>query len=418
VHVPFGIGAGRRLYYGWLLVVTLGITETITWGVLYYAFAVLIRPMGAELGWSLGAISGAFSLALLFNGLTAIAVGRWLDHHGPRLLMTAGSCLGVVLVVVWSRITDLGLFYVLWAAIGLVMATVLYEPAFATVVLWFERRRARALTAVTLFAGFASTIFLPLTAWLVRLQGWRSALVTLAVILAVGTILPHALLLRRRPEDLGLRIDGEPASAATEDVAPLAQAPGLSLGEALRSGSFPWLVAAFCLSTGVSTAVRLQLVPYLVQRGFDAGTAAALTGGIGAMQVLGRLVLGALSERISIRAVAALALGIQPVGLLVLVLARDTAGVVVFVALFGASYGATTLVRPAFVAGLYGRVQYASIAGVLAFATTLAQAVAPLAAGVASDRIGSYDPVVWGLAVVSALAALALLPIRSGPERY
>jgi MFS family permease len=412
MHLPFERAPGNRLYYGWVLVGTLGITETITWGVLYYAFAVLIRPMGAELGWSLGKMSGAFSLALLLNGLAAILVGRWLDRHGPRLIMSVGSCLGVVLVVVWSRVADLGVFYLLWAAIGLVMSTVLYEPAFATVVRWFERRRARALTIVTLFAGFASTIFLPLTAWLVRLQGWRTALVTLAAVLAVGTILPHALLLRSRPEDLGLTIDGEPAPAVTNAAVPAAQVPGFSVGEALTTRSFPWLVAAFCLSTGVSTAVRLQLVPYLVGRGFDIGRAAALTGGIGAMQVLGRVLLGGLSERVSIRATAGLALGLQPIGLLLLVLARSTTGVIAFVALFGASYGATTLVRPAFVARLYGRVQYAGIAGVLAFATTLAQAAVPLAAGAAYDRLGSYDPVIWVFVLVSSLAALALLPIH------
>jgi len=98
------------MYYGWLVVATLGGTETISWGVLYYAFAVLLEPMRRELGWSLGELTGAFSLALLLNGVTAIAVGRWLDRRGPRLLMTAGSCAGV-LVLAWSRVTDLRGFY-------------------------------------------------------------------------------------------------------------------------------------------------------------------------------------------------------------------------------------------------------------------------------------------------------------------
>lgn len=405
-------GAWNRPYYGWVLVVTLGITETISWGVLYYAFAVLLQPTRRELGWSLGEMSGAFSLALLLNGLTAVLVGRWLDRHGPRLLMTLGSCAGVLLVLGWSRIGDLRLFYALWAAIGLVMATVLYEPAFATVTAWFERRRSRALTVVTLFAGFASTIFLPLTGWLVQLQGWRHALVTLAAILAAGTVLPHALLLRRRPEDLGLGIDGASLPKASSGEAAPARPPGLSLGEALRAPSFRWLAIAFCLSIGVSTAVRVHLVSYLSGRGFTVGTAAAVAGGIGAMQVLGRIALGALSERWSTRTSAVVALGVQPIGLMILELARNPPGVVAFVVVFGASFGATTLVRPAFVANLYGRAEYASIAGVLAFATTLAQAAAPLGAGAAYDWIGGYDPIIWAFAVLSAIAALALLPIR------
>jgi MFS family permease len=400
------------MYYGWRLVVTLGITETISWGVLYYAFAVLLPSMHAELGWSLGEMSGAFSLALLLNGLTAIAAGRWLDRHGPRLLMTAGSCAGVLLVLAWSRISDLRLFYLLWAAIGLVMAAVLYEPAFATVTAWFERRRARALTIVTLFAGFASTIFLPLTSWLVHIQGWRSALVTLAAILAAGTILPHALVLRHRPEDLGLAMDGDTRPARSQ-VGQQTPPPGLDVGETLRSQSFRWIVAAFFLSIGTATALRVQLVPYLVQRGLGIGTAAAFTGSIGAMQVLGRLVLGGLSERVSARAASAIALALQPLALIVLVTVRNSAGLVAFVGLFGAGYGAMALVRPALVAGLYGRAHYASIAGVLAFGLTMSQAATPVLSGKAYDLLGTYDPIVWGFVAVSGVAALCLLPIRS-----
>src|SRR5712691_11229641 len=167
--------------------------------------------MEAELGWSRAATTGAFSLALVVSGVGAIPVGRWLDRHGPRLLMTAGACVGPLLVLAWSRADNLAGFYLLWAGIGLVMAAVLYEPAFAVVAVWFDRQRTRALTAVTLIAGFSSTIFLPLAAWLVQVQGWRSALVSLAAILAIGTIPAHALLLRRRPEDLGLHPDGAPS---------------------------------------------------------------------------------------------------------------------------------------------------------------------------------------------------------------
>ena len=174
-------GAGRpRLYYGWVLVVALGITETVSWGILYYAFAVFVLPMEAELGWSRTAISGAFALAVLLSGLAAVPVGRWLDRNGARALMTAGSAAGTGLVLAWSTVRDLPVFYLIWAAIGLTMATVLYEPAFAVVTVWFRRRRASALTAVTLVAGLASTIFLPLAGWLLERQGWRQALVTLA----------------------------------------------------------------------------------------------------------------------------------------------------------------------------------------------------------------------------------------------
>src|SRR5439155_6133231 len=108
-----------RLYYGWVLVATLGVTQTITWGIVYYSFSVFLPAMEADLGWSRGAMTGAFSLATLLSGICAAPVGRWLDAHGPRLLMTAGSIAAALLVLAWSRVASLGQFYVVWILIGI-----------------------------------------------------------------------------------------------------------------------------------------------------------------------------------------------------------------------------------------------------------------------------------------------------------
>src|SRR5215212_3803954 len=111
-------GRNDGLYYGWVLVIVLGITETITWGIIYYGFAVFLPFMEAELGWSRGAMSGAFALATLLSGVFAAPVGRWLDARGPRLLMTAGSIAAALLTLAWSRVASLEGFYLLWALIG------------------------------------------------------------------------------------------------------------------------------------------------------------------------------------------------------------------------------------------------------------------------------------------------------------
>ncbi len=400
----------RGLYYGWVLVVTLGITETITWGILYYGFTVLMPAMEADLGWSRGEMSGAFSLGILLSGVSAAPVGRWLDHRGPRLLMTGGSIAASLLLLAWSQVTSLAQFYVLWALIGVTMAAVLYEPAFAVVTAWFERRRARALTAVTLMAGFASTIFLPAASWLIELQGWRAALITLAGFLAVTTILPHALLLRRRPEDLGLHVDGDPVPLTLRTSS--GRVPTVSVGATLRDSSFRWLAVAFSLSTVASIAVHVHLIAYLQDRGYEATLAATATGLVGAMQVLGRILLGLLGDRFSLRASAAVALGIQPIALLVLLMVPGPLGVFSFITLFGASRGALTLVRPAYVASLYGRTRYASIAGALAAFVIVATALAPISAGAAHDLLGSYDPLFWAFVWLSTIAAGAVLLVR------
>jgi len=307
-------------------------------------------------------------------------------------------------------VASLAQFYVIWALMGVTMATVLYEPAFAVVTAWFERQRARAITAVTLMAGFASTIFLPVENWLIELQGWRSALITLAVFLAATTILPHALLLRRRPEDLGLEVEGGAAHPAPHEVA--TRAPSISVGDAVREASFRWLTIAFSATTLVSYGVHIHLIAYLQDHGYSGAFAAAATGLVGAMQVLGRILLGVLGDRVPLRISTAAVLGIQPLSLLLLLLVPGPSGIFTFIAIFGAAKGAMTLVRPTYVASLYGRERYASIAGVLAAFVTVANAVAPFSVGVGHDWLGSYDPLFWAFVGLSIIPCGAILLVR------
>ncbi|HEX9269297.1 MAG TPA: MFS transporter [Candidatus Limnocylindria bacterium] len=382
----------------------LGVTETTSWGVLYYAFTVFVAPMEAELGWSRAAMTGAFSIALLVLGVSAVPIGRWLDHHGPRALMTAGSCAAVALVVAWSMVRDLATFYAIWILIGVTMASVLYGPAFATVAVWFRRLRSRALTVLTLMAGLASTIFIPLAAWLVATQGWRNALVSLAVILGVLTIAPHALLLRRRPSDLGLLPDG--GTLAAEAVPPQPEQHA-SLREALRHPSFPWLVLAFCLS-GLTIGLPVHLVPYLAGRGFDLAFAAGAAGSIGVMQLVGRIVFAPLERLIPLRAVSVGVFVVMGLALVSLAVVPSVVGVVLFVALFGASRGAETLLRLTIVAGLYGSRRFASISGVLTLFITVVQSAAPVSIGLAFDLSGGYEVALWALAIAAFAAGAAI----------
>jgi MFS family permease len=403
---------GRAVYYGWLQVVVLGITETTSWGILYYAYSVLVVPMQAELGWSRSALTGAFSLALVVSALAAVPVGRWIDRHGARALMTVGSALSALLLLAWAAVGDLPTFYALWALIGVAQAMVLYEPSFAVVAAWFQRRRGQALTVLTTMAGFASTIFLPLTAWLVDAQGWRGALVTLAVLLAVVTVPLHALALRRRPEDMGLRPDGAQPEATNALAATLE--PAVGVAAALRGREFWWLAGAFSLGALVLIGQNVHFVPYLVGAGYDPGLAAAAAGLVGAMKAPARVVFGPLSDRLSVRALTALLFGLQTLALSVLLLVPGQPGVFAFAIVFGAAAGAMTTARPALLAEIYGRASYATISGAMTASGVVARALAPLGIGAAYDLLGTYVPVWWALAALGLLGAAAVLVAGRG----
>ena len=401
----------RQIYYGWKITGALAVTETVSWGILFYAFSVFITPMHDELGWSLAVLTGAYSLALLCSGLTAPLVGRWIDRHGSRGLMTAGSILGVACVLAWSRVSSVAVYYFIWAGIGVAMAATLYDPAFTTLIRWFERDRARAILLVTIAAGFASTIFLPLSSVLVEAFEWRPALVILAGVLAVCAIPLHALVLRSRPEDLGLRIDG--ASAAEPEPAARRRltVDGTSLHEVVREKAFWLLTTAFVLQQYASIAIALILIPYLVDRGDNPAFAATAAGLIGAAQVVARIVSTALGERVSAIALTATVFAFQAIAVGVLIGWASHAGILVAVVLFGAGRGTVTLMRPQLIGDFYGRAHFGAINGTLAMALQGASALAPISAGVVASLLDSYVPVLWLMAALSLAAAAVMLEL-------
>src|SRR5215212_8704152 len=391
-------------YYGWTIVWTLAITETISWGILYYSFAVFLVPMQTELGWSTPKITGDYSLALLVTMILSPPLGYWLDRVGPRVPMTLGSVLGTLLVVAWSRVESLPGFYLIWAGIGVAIALTLYEPAFAAASTWFVRGRSRALLVLTTVAGLASTIFLPVAGWLIELLGWRDALLVLAILLGVTTIPAHALVLRRRPEDLGLLPDGELAGPDQPPLPP----QGVALSHALRDPAYWWLNSAFFLGMVAAVAIGIYLIPILLERGESLARATFITGLIGAAQVGGRVATTALERRVPEQALGAAVFALQAIALAVILVTSGLALTLLAVALLGAGRGGVTLMRATLVADRYGRANFAAISGIPAAAQMAARAVAPVGAGLLVTWLGGYAPMLAVLVAIAIAATLAM----------
>ncbi|MFN8593687.1 MAG: MFS transporter [Thermomicrobiales bacterium] len=392
-------------YYGWKIIWTLAVTETVSWGVLFYAFSVFLVPMQRELGWSTPALTGAYSLALLVAMVGSPPLGRWLDRSGPRLPMTIGSVLGTALVVAWARVENLIVFYLIWAGIGIALALTLYEPAFAAAATWFVRGRSRAMLVLTTVAGFASTIFLPLAGWLTERLGWREALLVLAVILGVVTIPAHALILRRRPEDLGLLPDGAPPGPHRPPEAP----EGASLERARRDPAYWWLTVAFFLGTVAAVANGVYLIPVLLERGDSMAQATLITGLIGASQAFGRVVITAIDRRISEPVMGVAVFALMAVGLALAVVPAGLPLLLLTVTLLGIGRGGTTLMRATLVADRYGRANFAAISGIPAAAQMAARAIAPVGAGFLVAWLGAYAPMLAILAVIGVVSTLAMV---------
>nr|BFE85416.1 hypothetical protein GCM10020093_080170 [Planobispora longispora] len=263
----------------WGIVAALAVTSTVGYGVLFYSFAVFLGPMARDLRAGSAQITAALALAIVVNAAAAPLVGRLLDRYGGRWLMTAGSVVATLTVLAWSRVESLPALYAVFACMGVAMALTLYEPAFAVVVSWFDgRSRATALLAVTLVAGFATTIFSPLSGLLDAWYGWRQALVVLAVVLGVVTVPLHLIVVRRGPDN------AHPPKAGV-------------VGDALRDPSFWLLTGAFVAQSGGVYTLAMHLVSYLTSLGHPGPFASLVTGLVGVLSVTGRLATTGLQRR-------------------------------------------------------------------------------------------------------------------------
>ncbi|MEV8625325.1 MFS transporter [Streptomyces sp. NPDC051079] len=369
------------------------LTQITSWGILYYAFPVLSSGITADTGWSAGATTGAFSLALIVSGLTGILVGRVVDRRGPRALMTAGSVLGCASLVVIAAARTPGVFFLGWAFAGVAMASTFYPPAFAAVTRWWAPDHVRALTLVTLAGGLASTVFAPLTAALSDRMSWRGTYLVLAALLAVVTIPAHAIALK--PE---------------WPTAPVPPGEGNSTGASAvaRSRRFRMLALSSTLSAFAAFSVVVALVPLLVARGFSLTEAAWALGLGGAGQTLGRTLYAGLARRtgpsarltalIALSALATAALSLLP-GPYPLLVALSVAA--------GMARGNLTLAQATAVTERWGTTHYGRLSGLLGVLPAVAGALAPFAGAALAGPLGGYPRLFALLAVVAACGAVA-----------
>ncbi len=375
----------------WPMARVLAITTTISYGILFYSFSVFTKPMEAELGFSRAQSSLAFSMALLVAGLVAIPVGRYVDKHGARTVMTLGSVLATGLVLVWSQVQSLVGLYLVWLGLGLAMSAVFYEVAFTVIAVWFDASRQKAMLLITLIAGLASTIFIPLETYLITQLGWRQALWVLSGILAI-TIPLHAIFIRHKLQQ----------KKATTD---------LDAKSIFRTQRFWWFVLAIATVRIAASAMSAHSVPLLLERGHTAALVAIMAGSIGLMQLLGRLLFTPMTANQSLFTLSIWTFGIHALGLAFLFL-PGVLSVWVFVVLFGASNGAITLARAGLLADIYGSKNYGQLGGVVALATAVMGALSPLLAGVLHDLTGRYEMVLVALVFTTLSAIVMMIQVR------
>ena len=377
------------------LTVAIGLGQTLSWATSFYLPAIVAGAAAASLGASRTEILGGFSWALLVNSVCAPRIGRHIDRAGGRMVLALGSVTLAAGLAVLAAAGNLAAWYAGWTVMGLGMALSLYDAAFATIGRLLGTAATPAITGVTLFAGFASTLGWPAGAVLIGRYGWRATLLCYAA-LQLAVIFPAMLLAIPRA-----------LPAAASRPAPQSGAAGAGRGHA---GTLACLSGFFTLRWFLTSGLAVFALPLLRGNGLSAGQAVFAAALIGPGQVLGRLLEWGVGRRFGLLARARVAAAVMPASVLLLLLPGPVAACG-FALGYGMSNGILTINRGTLPLALFGPAGYAALLGWLAVPVLLAQAAAPtLLAPLLAVLSGRA--VFLLIAAVGSVAALLLLPLR------
>ncbi|HTJ55952.1 MAG TPA: arsenite efflux MFS transporter ArsK [Devosiaceae bacterium] len=375
----------------WLL----GVSQLIGYGTLYYSFSILAGDIGRSFAWPVSWLYGCFSLALLAGGVIAPLIGRRIDRHGAATVMALGSALSAAALCWASCATNPIVFAAALIAMQAASALVLYDAAFAALVQLTGAEARLRITHLTLIAGFASTLFWPLTSWLHAALDWRQILLVFAGLNLFVSLPIHALLAARPRRSIEIV-----PSPSGDTGTPTA----IALPPNLQRRMLMLMTLGFALSNFALSALLAQLVPTLTTVGL--GASALLVASLfGPAQVLVRFVNMLLGVRRHPLPAALIGLAMTPLAIAVLMLSAPAVpGAVVFAALLGFGSGLKSIVQGTLPLALFGAGSYGARLGIMAAARQVLSALAPFAFAALSGAAGTS----WALAALAVAGVLGL----------
>jgi MFS family permease len=405
------------MFYGWRIVAVSFVTHFLTVGTVFYSFGVFFHPLAEEFHWTRAEVSWGFSLAAVVGAVYGPIFGRLVDRYGPRPVQLFGAVVLGLAFATFSAIQSLLQFYLCMGLLVALGSSALGPVSSNTAVArWFVRRRGRALGIATAGISMGGVVFVPLTQELTARIGWRGAALTIAALIVAIGVPPVALWMRRSPESMGLRPDGDeplppPGGAAIAELeAELERS--LTAREAVRQPTF-WLIAgAFALTVSGLSAILLHQIPYLVDQGVPATVASWVLGGTAAVGVIGKLGFGTLMEKFDQRRVILFCFVLQAVGIVLLFFASSPLVLAAYVLVYGYSMGGNATLQATILGECFGRMHYGSIAGRMGPIIVVTQAAGVPLVGWIRDRTGSYS-LAFGMILASTLvAAVAIWMLR------
>jgi MFS family permease len=376
---------------------TLGISQITAWGTSFYCLGVLAKPIAADTGWTMTTVFLGFSVALLAMGFTSAWIGRLIDRSGARTVMSAGTVIVSAGLLALAQVHDQASYLAVWAILGIGMRCTLYDAAFAALVQVAPARGRQAISYLTLYGAYASTVFWVVGHYLNQSYGWRGTLMIFAAInLAVCLPLNWFGLARRE----------SPGTAATATNAP-SSPEGAVLEGRMRLVGMVLFALIMSINAFVFGVISLQLVPLLEAVGLAGATAVWVASLKGHGQFAGRIVEIVFGRNLKAMTVARIAIAAVPFSMLLLFLARGELWLLVaFTLLLGASQGVITIVRGAVPLALFGAKGYGEVLGLIATPVLLVNAFSPAVFALMAERLGWQTSlyVLLGCSIATSIA--------------
>lgn len=397
------------IFYGYWIVAFAFLCLTMCIGCGSFVFSLFVNQLQADLFWSRGEIMVGFTIFWVMMGLASPLFGRVLDRHGARRAIALGAVVMGLGFVVLSLVNDLLPFYFGYVLVGSGAAGIGPVSTSAIVSNWFRKKRGTAVGITSAGIGAGGFIMAPIVGYLLDSFGWRTGYLAMAIIIWVAIVPLALLLVRTRPEDMGLNPDGAAAAAHQPDAG---SATGTSKGLTLRqaAATLPfWLIATSYLLGNFSSMGGLQAqVPNLNDIGFPTATAAVALGAIGFGSGVGKVFFGWLCDRIQPRRASAIGLSLQCAAVLILLQVRSDSPVALIWAyslLMGFGAGSWLPTMSILVSRSFGLAFYGSVFGVINMAQSVGTATGPLVAGMMFDAMGTYR---WAFILFAALYGVAI----------
>jgi OFA family oxalate/formate antiporter-like MFS transporter len=411
--LPTALAARLPFYYGWIVLAALCCAGFARQGSAVATFSVFVEPLTRDFGWSRTALSGAVSLGGVLAALVAPMIGPVLDRRGSRLVLSLAVLVSGGALLLLSLAPSLLVFYLLFCIARMNWAAPFELGIYAGLNNWFLARRTAA-AAIANLAQMLGLAAMPLIAqFAIARDGWRAGWIALGAAVLIAGFLPVALLLVRRPEDMGLKPDRARAAAAGAAARP---EPAFSRPQALRSAAF-WLLMLYAmLIYPVQAGVSLHQASHLVRRGLDPTTAALIVSFFSLASAAATIVCGFLPRRLPIRLPLACAGLLAAIGTWLMPGINSAADGYFCAGLFGAGIGSMLTLLPIAWADYFGRAHYGAIRGVALPCQVLAQAAGPLVSGALYDWTGAYTLSLHVFATLSALSIVVALAAKE-PRR-